>query len=361
MNDNVTLLHALVSTPSVSRDEAAVARLLVDNMCELGFDAHVDEAGNAVGLMPGGPAPDGRAQRSIVLLGHIDTVPGLIPVRIEDGLLYGRGSVDAKGCMATFTRAVASVTPTPGVDIIVVGCVEEESSTSKGARFAKDCFRPEACIIGEPSGWDAVTLGYKGCLRFKATFKAAVGHSAGPIAPIAETAADLWQGFKSWCDEHNAEKPRLFDQVLPSLQEFVTTNDGLHEHVSLRVGFRLPMEFALADLERIVAERAPQCEFEFYGHEPAWDSKATSPVARSLRRAILQAGGQAAFKKKTGTSDMNVVGPEWNCPIVAYGPGDSTLDHTPNEHLPLEDYERAILVLQSALIGGGWAQPKASE
>ena len=55
------------------------------------------------------------------------------------------------------------------------------------------------------------------------------------------------------------------------------------------------------------------------------------------------------FVYKTGTSDMNVVGPVWQCPMLAYGPGDSTLDHTPDEHLHLDDYQRAIAVLAAAL------------
>jgi len=46
---------------------------------------------------------------------------------------------------------------------------------------------------------------------------------------------------------------------------------------------------------------------------------------------------------------MNVVGPAWQCPILAYGPGDSTLDHTPHEHLDLDEYWRAVLVLEQAL------------
>ena len=46
---------------------------------------------------------------------------------------------------------------------------------------------------------------------------------------------------------------------------------------------------------------------------------------------------------------MNVVGPRWQCPIVAYGPGDSLLDHTPDEHIVLDDYLRAIGVLRAAL------------
>ena len=43
------------------------------------------------------------------------------------------------------------------------------------------------------------------------------------------------------------------------------------------------------------------------------------------------------------------MGPVWNCPILAYGPGDSTLDHTPDEHIDLDEYLQAIHVLAHAL------------
>jgi LysW-gamma-L-lysine carboxypeptidase len=49
---------------------------------------------------------------------------------------------------------------------------------------------------------------------------------------------------------------------------------------------------------------------------------------------------------------MNVVGPVWNCPIVAYGPGDSQLDHTPNEHVVIEEYLQAIELLRTVLENG---------
>ena len=71
-------------------------------------------------------------------------------------------------------------------------------------------------------------------------------------------------------------------------------------------------------------------------------------------------GVRPRFLKKTGTSDMNVVGPAWRCPIVAYGPGDSSLDHTPNEHIVLEEYERSIDVLSEALVAGGWARARCT-
>jgi LysW-gamma-L-lysine carboxypeptidase len=70
-----------------------------------------------------------------------------------------------------------------------------------------------------------------------------------------------------------------------------------------------------------------------------------------MRRAIREQGGRPRFVHKTGTSDMNVVAPVWECPILAYGPGDSALDHTPDEHLHLDEYQQAIGVLCAALAG----------
>jgi LysW-gamma-L-lysine carboxypeptidase len=55
------------------------------------------------------------------------------------------------------------------------------------------------------------------------------------------------------------------------------------------------------------------------------------------------------FKVKTGTSDMNVLAPHWRCPVVAYGPGDSALDHTPHEHISVQEYQQAIAVLTRTL------------
>ena len=52
---------------------------------------------------------------------------------------------------------------------------------------------------------------------------------------------------------------------------------------------------------------------------------------------------------KTGTADMNIVGPVWNCPILAYGPGDSSLDHTPDEHILIPEYYQAVKVLEGVI------------
>ena len=46
---------------------------------------------------------------------------------------------------------------------------------------------------------------------------------------------------------------------------------------------------------------------------------------------------------------MNVVGPVWGQNIVAYGPGDSSLDHTPHEHVQIAEYIQAIGILELVL------------
>ena len=46
---------------------------------------------------------------------------------------------------------------------------------------------------------------------------------------------------------------------------------------------------------------------------------------------------------------MNVVGPAWGQNIVAYGPGDARLDHTPQEHIHIDEYTHAIDVLELVL------------
>ena len=138
LSTDLRLLHSLLQIPSLSGQEAAASAFLAGWMAEHGMQAFVDAAGNAVGILDGGAGADGQAAQDIVLLGHIDTVGGDVPVRIEDGKLYGRGAVDAKGPLAAFAAAAAQVGPQPGWRIIVVGAVEEETATSKGARLRRN-------------------------------------------------------------------------------------------------------------------------------------------------------------------------------------------------------------------------------
>ncbi len=397
---DIDLVRGLVAIPSRSREEGEAVEWLVDRMAERGFRASVDDAGNAVGEIGDGP-------RHVVLLGHIDTVPGEIPVRIENGDLVGRGAVDAKGPLAAFVAAATDVVA--GVRVTVVGAVEEESPTSAGARFRATLPAPDWCVIGEPSSWDGITVGYKGRLLLRLGLERPVRHGAAPGLTVAEEALELWQqvraGAVRWRDGRPAgDAPTERDAVhapeaggssgtagagqtppapnaapgsaateraaesrpaggrgpdrLDCRLEGVGAHsgaDGLLERAELRVGYRVPPGVDTRALEddvrRIAGAYAGQARVaveRIGAEEPARTSR-TSPLARALARAITEAGGRPAFKEKSGTSDMNVLAPAWRCPMVAYGPGDARYDHTPIERLSIEDYARSIAVLKGVL------------
>ncbi|MFN8484217.1 MAG: [LysW]-lysine hydrolase [Anaerolineae bacterium] len=340
--DAMDLLEGLVRIESYSTQEEAAVRWLVERMAALGMRAERDAAGNAVGVIGDGP-------RQVVLLGHIDTVPGVVPVRRENGALYGRGSVDAKGPLAAFVCAAARAAVPDGWQVVVVGAVEEEWATSKGAHFAATGYRPQWCIIGEPSGWDRVTLGYKGRLLAHYSLRQPGAHSAGQTPSAAEQAVAFWNQVAAVCAEMSAAEARAFDQVTPGLRSINTGSDGLYETAEMVIGFRLPPAVSPHAVEARVAALAGLAEVRFTGHETAYRAEKNTEVARAFLRAIRAEGGMPAFKVKTGTSDMNVVAPVWQCPIVAYGPGDSALDHTPHEHVPIEDFHRAVRVLTDVL------------
>ena len=339
------VLVGLVSTPSVSGNERAAAEVFIRHAASRGMAAEIDEAGNA--LAHRGPTD---APIHIVLLGHIDTVPGDIPVRLTDGILHGRGSVDAKGPLAAMLCAASIAQLSAGVRLTVAGAVGEETAGSPGARFLAAQHRPHACIIGEPSGWDGVTLGYKGRLLATATADLPAAPSASGDPSAGDLVTAWWQGVLALVARHNHDRSGVFDTIQATVQNLSSTNDGLTSRASLGAGFRLPPGIAPEHLARALTTLAPeQVQIECAGGELACISDRNDPVVRALSNAVRETGATPRPKRKTGTADLNVVGPVWNCPIAAYGPGDSALDHTPHEHLALDEYDRSIGVLSRAL------------
>lgn len=336
------LLIDLVRVYSPSCHEARAVQVLVAWMAARGFDVWIDAAGNACGMR--GPRD---ARHTLLLLGHIDTVAGHIPVAVRDGWLHGRGSVDAKGSLCAFAEAAALAALPPDWRVIVVGAVEEEAPTSRGARFVRAQFDPDLCIIGEPSGVDRVTLGYKGHALLEYSLARPVRHTSRPEPTAAELGVAFWNRVQAWAAQQNAEVTRHFEQVMPHLLAFNTQSDGFQTALAITLSFRLPPPIAPGDV-LAAAQQFRDADGDLRlvdGAVSAYQGAKNNALVRGMLAAIRAQGGDPGFVLKGGTSDMNVVGETWSCPIIAYGPGDSALDHTPEERLNLDEYAQAVRTL----------------
>jgi len=190
------LLLEMLAVPSPTGSEWRLAGALRDRLAGAGFDAEIDPAGNVVAVWGDGP-------REVMLLGHLDTVPGTIPPRREAGRIFGRGSVDAKGPLAAAIAAVALQPRHGPARFTVIGCVDEEGD-SRGARQVATRPSPATLIVLEPSGWDAVTVGYRGIVRAELRIEDALRHRAAPESTVADRLVALLARLQAQLEERGA-------------------------------------------------------------------------------------------------------------------------------------------------------------
>jgi LysW-gamma-L-lysine carboxypeptidase len=110
-----------------------------------------------------------------------------------------------------------------------------------------------------------------------------------------------WNRLSTHAAAFSQNRSRRFDTLDPALRAIRTFGDGPEDGVEMRIGLRLPSGTDVPALQKQMQ---------------TWRN-----------------------------SDMNVVGPAWGGPVVAYGPGNSSLDHTPDEHIDIEGFRQGVEVL----------------
>jgi LysW-gamma-L-lysine carboxypeptidase len=344
VDEDLELLLGLVAIPSPTGRTERITDFLIERAPAMGMEVRTDPAGNV--HMSAGTGP-----RRVLLLCHMDTVPGRVPLRLDDGFLYGRGSVDAKGCLATAMEAASRFSGSEAGTVIVVA-VPDEEGPSGGVRELVRGPAPDFVVVGEPSGWDGVTIGYKGSVRASYVHGTPAAHAGAVQRSSAELAVDLWKAVEAFCEEESAAlgAKGQFDRLSPRLVSINTRDDGVTMVTAMRLDVRTPAGYNQDRLVRFLEGHGGEGDLEVLGREPPVLAEKNNPLVRALLAAIRAQGGEPRFKRKTGTSDMNVAAEAWRgVPIVAYGPGDSSQDHTPLEHLEIDEYRRAIEVLAGAL------------
>lgn len=347
----VDLLTRMVRIYSPTGREDEISDLLVSEMKSLGLRSYKDEVGNAVGEF-------GTGKPTILLCGHMDTVRGELPIKLERNKLYGRGAVDAKPALAAMVVA-SSILFEKGFSgkIIVVGAVDEEGKGKGIKHIINKKLSADYAVFGEPSGVDNITIAYKGSLHLKIICKTETGHSSASwlFDNAIEKTFELWNLLQNI--HFSQEKPESkfyaltscltgikggsFYSMVPSRCEF---------HIDFRIPPPLSSMMLLHEVEQVIeaykaSHEGVVIDLEIEDACEPFETDKRSLLVKALTRSIRKVRGKTIhLLRKTGTGDMNLFGRSMSIPVVSYGAGEARLDHTVNECVDIDEYIDSILV-----------------
>lgn len=340
----VRFLFDLVSIPSPSGKESDLAEFLEKWMIQHDFSkVEYDEVGNLHGWI-------GNGKDSLIYCGHMDTVPGVLPVRINGNFLTGRGSVDAKGALAAMLFS-AHLLANDNIPLRVVCTVKEESDGAGIRYLLRRGIDADHVVFGEPAGASKVVIAYRGRIQLTVKFEAPSFHASIPW--VGKTALQYAMDFVDAVQLYSNDYEK--DERFQSISSCVT---GMHSGVADNVAppsaevtfdIRTPpsveVSNVLKDLRSIAASIAtPKWSFRIDEAVNAVDFSGKGVLLRAMRRAIYKATGrQALLVRKTGSGDMNYLAGS-KIEALTYGPGDPRVEHTEREVISLDDYLESISV-----------------
>ncbi|HLC01116.1 MAG TPA: M20/M25/M40 family metallo-hydrolase [Candidatus Bathyarchaeia archaeon] len=356
----VRLLTNLLGIYSPSGKEGDIANFLAEEMKKLGFQVGIDAIGNVIGVV-------GEGEPTIFLCGHMDTVAGHLPLRIEEGKIYARGAVDAKGPLAAMVMGAIAASKEPGFKgKLLVASVVEEEATSRGVKhLITQGITADYAIFGEPSGVENITIGYKGQIQLKIVCKTETGHASTPwlYDNALEKAYELWEQIKNASSYPSLDPSASpYNAVTACLIKVVggRATSVVPFEAEMNLDVRVPIQFStvqvFGQIEKVITK--------YQAANPKVSVKATvldtvepfevnkaSPLVHVLSSSVRKVLNKpATLLHKTGTGDMNILGKAMNLPIVTYGPGDSKLDHTLEEHIVISEYIASIEVYKETML-----------
>ena len=213
-SSTIEMLSTLVAFDTTSRhSNLPLIDYVASYLDRLGvpFRLSRDETGEKANIhaIIGTPGPGGLA-----LSGHVDTVPvdgqrwasDPFTLRAEGGRLYGRGTADMKGFVASCLAAIPDLQAARLARPVHLFISYDEEVSCNGARrliedIAESGWKPDVCLVGEPSLLQPIT-GHKGRLAMRVTARGRAGHSSNPgggvnaVAAIAEAVSWVTQDAK---------------------------------------------------------------------------------------------------------------------------------------------------------------------
>jgi acetylornithine deacetylase len=345
--------------------ERACALFLRDVLNTWGFETAIRDAApgrpNLVARI--GPAGGGR---TLMFNGHLDVVgvEGMVhapfAAEVRDGRMYGRGSADMKGgiasmCAGAWRAAQAGING----EIIVAAVADEEYESLGTQALLATGIRADGAIVTEPTRL-SIMPAHRGFVWIEVeVFGRAAHGSRWDIGVDAIRHAGLLL----------AELDRVDSEILPRSEHPLLGRGSLHaslieggigmstypDRCTLKLERRtIPSESAaavMAEVERAcdaVRERRPSfaADVRLLVTQGPSDVPVTAPLVRELADAMEGLGERVQIEGMSAWTDAALLN-EAGIPAVCFGPGDISLAHAAEEYIPLSEIDRATEVLTS--------------
>ncbi|TFG26766.1 MAG: M20/M25/M40 family metallo-hydrolase [Promethearchaeota archaeon] len=328
------------------------------------FLVNFDKVGNIL-------AKKGIGEPIILLVSHLDTISGELPVIEKDGKLYGRGAVDCKPSLAAMVYSIAhyDFNQLNKGTIIFGGIIREEDSLIGINEFIKSNITPNYAIFGEPTKVNQICIGYKGriCIGFRILTESGHVASSWQYVNAIEVGLEIWNIIKGVCWQLNEtyclKEPNLkyFNQIIPNLTVITggMLTNCIPSECIVQVDIRFPpnitAEFILEKLrqkiidfkhvyENQIAKRI-QIQENVSSLIEGFEVDGENMIIGALRWAIFNTCNEKPkLIKKTGTTFINMIGIHYGIPSITYGPGDPKLEHTVNEFIDINEFLTSIKI-----------------
>ncbi|MCM3571453.1 M20 family metallopeptidase [Neobacillus mesonae] len=365
-DETVDLLRKMVQFKTVNEpgDEKPLAEMLAGVMSSIGMEVELVDLGNnranVIGVLKGT-----GEKNSLLFNGHLDTVPpgdvewnhGPYSGDIENGKIYGRGTTDMKGGLASMIMAAKAIKQAgaelKGDLIIAATAGEEIDSIGAFDYLHKTGLKGVgAIVIGEPSSC-GINVAEKGAFWIEITTYGATAHGAFPdrgknaIVYMNALINRLLQYQFSYEENPLLGHPTM---NISTIKGGVKTNvvpDKCTITVDIRTVPGINHDDLIKDVEGMIEGLKGELEgfeasIQITNNRPAVETAVDHPFVKLAQDVIKEEFDRVEEPKGVNFyTDAAVFLPATHLPAVIYGPGDADMAHQPNEYVEIDSLVEA--------------------
>ncbi len=351
--------------------EAEAASYVAERLAGLGLKTRVDRFGegraNAIGVLEQGEGP------TLLFNSHLDTVPAgerelwSVPPfsgEVRDGKLYGRGAVDAKGCIAAFLGALKSLADEgwPIRGSLAVAAVADEEVEGQGTRrLLSQGVEADYAIVGEPTSL-LPSIAHKGRLVLSASFLGRAAHASVPGRGVnaVYAASDFALRVSRLFRRRRRRHPLLGEPTAAVTVIHGGVKDNvIPESCEVIIDRRmLPgerVERVVEEVGRLAKASAKswkaKSKVEVRRYIAPAETPSSSPIVKASVYAVSEVLGRRVRPRGfTATCDMSHLVNQAKIPTVILGPGDLRRAHVVDEWIGVEELENASKIYKAIIL-----------